>query len=344
MQPIYKVETTKIHSTSIASWFRNLLNIKTEEYTTSESLERFTHSCHKKNIEGKERILFVYSLNSRSLTLKNCRRRNLKMVSKVLKIIFVFTLVLSLITQVTMAAPPKNGGGGLNCSGVIDSRVDFEIHEIQGNGSVSPLEGKEVTTCGTVFAIASGSTGYWMQDTTEDGDPTTSEGLYVYGPNSGIAVGDVVSHTGTVTEYYGLTELSTRRQAKVIGSSNLPIQIELTSSMTYGELEFLEGMRVTVTSATVVAGSNKYNETFLVPGNTTSRVDRRDTTTPYFKIDDDLGRSITGASTFDTISGDPTGPLNYNFGAYTLLWSTGSVTVSDVGHTENMLNEDPLAI
>jgi predicted extracellular nuclease len=265
------------------------------------------------------------------------------MISKVLKGSFVFALVLSIIAQVTMAAPPNGGGGGLDCSGVIDNKVDYEINDIQGSGSVSPLEGKDVTTCGTIIAIASGSTGYWMQDTTEDGDSTTSEGIYVYGPNSGIAVGDIVRHTGKVTEYYGLTELSARRQASVIGSSSLPTPTEITSSMTYSELESLEGMRVTVTSATVVAGSNKYNETFLVPGSTTSRVDRKDTTTPYFKIDDDLGKHISDASTFDTISGDPTGPLNYNFGAYTLLWNTGSVSVSDVGHTENILSEDTIS-
>jgi hypothetical protein len=284
-------------------------------------------------------VYFSFVPFKKSLIRRGGKR---KVISKVLKVSFVFALVLSFIAQVTMAALP--GGGGLDCSGVIDNRVDYEIHDIQGSGSVSPLEGKEVTTCGTVIAIAGGPTGYWMQDTTEDGDPATSEGLYVYGPNSGLVVGDVVRHTGKVTEYYGLIELSSRRQASVIGSSSLPTPAEITSSMTYSELESLEGMRVTVTSATVVAGSNKYNETFLVPGSTTSRVDRKDTTTPYFKIDDVLGKYISGASTFDTISGDPTGPLNYSFDAYALLWNTGSVSVSDVGHTENILSEDTLKV
>ncbi|WLD92654.1 endonuclease/exonuclease/phosphatase family protein [Alkalihalobacillus sp. AL-G] len=259
------------------------------------------------------------------------------------KIVLGGTLAFSpsISPSTSLAAPPGGGpSSGADCSGIMDSNVDYEIHDIQGSGSASPLEGKDVMTCGTVTATT--SNGYWIQDTTEDGDRTTSEGIFVYRSNGpgGIIAGHVVSQTAKVTEYYGLTELNARREPKVIGSSSMPTPTEITSSMNYADLESLEGMLVTVTSATVVAGSNKYNETFVVPGSTTSRVDRKDTTTPYFKIDDLLDNHITGASTFDTITGNPTGPFDYNFGAYTLQWDTGSVSVSDEGHTENILSAD----
>ncbi|MCA0984951.1 endonuclease/exonuclease/phosphatase family protein [Halobacillus yeomjeoni] len=229
--------------------------------------------------------------------------------------------------------------GSNDCSGVT-SQVDYEIHDIQGNGDTSTLEGQEVTTCGTVYAVH--SNGYWIQDTTGDGDPSTSEGIYVYrsSGSGSIQVGDVIKQTATVKEYYGLTELSTYKSGNVIGTSQVPAATEITPSMSYGDLESLEGMRVTVKDATVVAGSNKYKDTYLVPGNVSSRVNRQDTTTPYFKVSDKLGNYISGASTFDTVQGDLTGPFDYSYDAYTLQWNAGTADVTDSGHTENAMAQD----
>ncbi|WP_028783932.1 lamin tail domain-containing protein [Thalassobacillus devorans] len=227
----------------------------------------------------------------------------------------------------------------VDCSGVEQS-VDYEIHDIQGSGNTSPYAGKTVTTCGTV--IATHSNGYWIQDTSEDGNAATSEGIYVYHSNGpgNIEPGDVVTQTGTVKEYYELTEIAASSGAKVVGSSSVPAPIELTSTMTKQDFESFEGMRVMVKNATAVAGSNEYKETYLVPGTTTNRVDRKDATTPLFKMGDKLGNYISGASTFDTITGSPIGPMDYDYGAYTLQWNSGTLNVSDEGHTENSLAAD----
>lgn len=255
---------------------------------------------------------------------------------KSLRAVFVlfFSGILGLVSMdESMAAQ------SVDCSG-ITAQVDYEIHDIQGDGSSSTLEGQKVSTCGTV--IATHTSGYWIQDTTEDGNAATSEGIYVYrssGPGA-INVGDVVTQTATVKEYNGLTELSAKRGPSVIGTSSVPAATEITSSLSYNDLESLEGMLVTVTNATVVAGTNKYNDTFLVPGSTSTRVDREDTTTPYFKVSDKLGNYISGASTFDTVNGDPTGPFDYSFGAYALQWNTGNVSTTDSGNTENILPAD----
>lgn len=243
----------------------------------------------------------------------------------------------------SLILPSMNVSGAApttDCSGVSNTQVDQEIHDIQGSGTASPYENQKVTTCGTV--VATHSSGYWIQDTTGDGDPSTSEGIYVYrsAGAGGINVGDVVKQTGTVKEYYDLTELSANQAPTVIGTSAVPAATEITSSMSYSDLETLEGMRVTVNDATVVAGTNKYNDTYLVPGSTSTRVDREDTTTASFKVGDLLGNYISGASTFDTVSGDFAGPLDYSYGAYTMQWNTGNANVSDVGHTENILAAD----
>lgn len=97
-------------------------------------------------------------------------------------------------------------------------------------------------------------------------------------------------------------------------------------------------MRVLVPSATVVAGSNQYGETFAVAGtNVTSRVSRKDTTTPLFKFKDAFGNKIDNASTFDQITGNPTGPLSYTYDSYAVLWQDGAATVKDTGNTQNSL-------
>ncbi len=77
------------------------------------------------------------------------------------------------------------------------------IHDIQGNGLLSPLDGSAVTTRGIVTALKFNN-GFFIQepDATIDADPATSEGLFVYtGSAPTVAVGDLVQVAGTVDEY-----------------------------------------------------------------------------------------------------------------------------------------------
>lgn len=265
---------------------------------------------------------------------------NFRMIgsSMVMNLTLSFVLLLGLMFS-SVHLPEVQAATG-KCSGIDDSQVTHEIHQIQGSGAESPLIGKTVTTCGTVYAIQ--SNGYWMQDTTPDSDPATSEGIFVYKSNGtgNLQIGDIVKQKGSVQEFYGLTEINAKAEWTKIGTGTAPAATEITPSMTYSNLESLEGMKVFVKSATVVAGTNKYNETFVVPGNTTSRVARTDTTTPLFKFDDVFGKWFPNASTFDTISGNPTGPLTYSFGAYGLLWNEGTASLSDTGNTQNALSAD----
>ncbi|MBM9622290.1 endonuclease/exonuclease/phosphatase family protein [Streptomyces zhihengii] len=78
------------------------------------------------------------------------------------------------------------------------------IHDIQGTTRLSPLAGGQVADVpGIVTGVRTyGSRGFWFQDPEGDGDPATSEGVFVYtGSVPTVAVGDRVLVSGTVGEY-----------------------------------------------------------------------------------------------------------------------------------------------
>jgi predicted extracellular nuclease len=136
---------------------------------------------------------------------------------------------------------------------------DATIAEIQGDKAKSPLENQQVKVHGIV--TARNRNGFFMQspDDKTDGNPATSEGVYVYiGQNGAFdgAAGDMVEVTATVQEFlprsetYGLTttELG-KATVKILSSKNaLPAPITLTTNDLVGNnllnLEKYEGMRV----------------------------------------------------------------------------------------------------
>lgn len=91
------------------------------------------------------------------------------------------------------------------------------IAEIQGTGATSPLAGKTVTTRGVVTAVfpTGGYDGLYIQTPGTGGDldlaaHTASDGLFVYSQAAAAALrpGQLVEVTGTVSEYYGLTQVT----------------------------------------------------------------------------------------------------------------------------------------
>ncbi|GAA1309258.1 endonuclease/exonuclease/phosphatase family protein [Saccharothrix xinjiangensis] len=78
-------------------------------------------------------------------------------------------------------------------------RVD--VHDVQGAGHRSPLLGRTVTDVrGVVIATDAYRKTFWMQSTTPDHDPATSEGIQVVVGKVGVKQGDLVSVSGTVQE------------------------------------------------------------------------------------------------------------------------------------------------
>ena len=146
------------------------------------------------------------------------------------------------------------------------------IHQIQGNGLLSPVNGQVVITEGIVTALKFNN-GFFLQaaDAEVDADPATSQGIFVFtgtAPPASAAIGNRVRVTGTVTEFTPGSDLNQLPITELVsptivllGSGNpLPAPVvlaasEANASATPGTLERYEGMRVSVAEATVVEGS-----------------------------------------------------------------------------------------
>ena len=101
------------------------------------------------------------------------------------------------------------------------------IPELQGTGNSSPCEGHRDNIQGCITGVT--ATGFFFQDLAGDGDTTTSDGIYAYlwsswtNPDN-LKPGDLVSVSGTVTEFYDATEFAHR--------SADPLQVTVTGACT----------------------------------------------------------------------------------------------------------------
>jgi uncharacterized repeat protein (TIGR01451 family) len=151
-----------------------------------------------------------------------------------------------------------------------DPPLALTIAQIQGNSLLSPHNGKRVVTEGIVTAIKFNN-GFFLQAANDDGDPATSEAVFVFtssAPPATAAVGTRVRVTGTVEEYtpssnphqLAITEIVTPTVEVLEAGVALPAAIELTAAelgpdALPGTLERFEGMRVSVAQAVVIAPS-----------------------------------------------------------------------------------------
>ena len=150
------------------------------------------------------------------------------------------------------------------------------IHEIQGNEARSPLTGETVTISGVVIGDFRGEGelgGFFVQeeDADIDGDPSTSEGLFVEfaDPFPALPVGRVVCVTGTVAERHGSTRLRQVTDLRVGRRTAIASPAKLTLPLAAaGTLESMEGMRIThpgILTVTGTYGLGRYGELILAP-------------------------------------------------------------------------------
>ncbi len=131
------------------------------------------------------------------------------------------------------------------------------IHDIQGSDDVSAMNGASVTIEAVVVGDFPGMSGYFVQeeDADIDADLNTSEGVLIYCSSvtckaTDVSVGDLVRVSGTVSEYYNMTEITSVTAVTVISSGNAlpsPANIQLPVNA-LSDLEAFEGMRVTATA------------------------------------------------------------------------------------------------
>ncbi|HSK28180.1 MAG TPA: lamin tail domain-containing protein, partial [Jiangellales bacterium] len=108
-------------------------------------------------------------------------------------------------------------GEALNTPGAPNALVEVEppppaealISEIQGSGPVSPLVDQVRTVEAVVTAVKPGLSGFHLQEeeADSDGDPATSEGVFVFGASTvgQVQVGQLVRVTGVVGEFTSTT-------------------------------------------------------------------------------------------------------------------------------------------
>ncbi len=185
------------------------------------------------------------------------------------------------------------GGRGSGATAVIPPPVGpvvTALYDIQGSGSASPLDGQNVTVRGIVtgdFQNGDADTrnelsGFYLQEENPDADPATSDGVFVFDgstPAVDVNVGDRVTVDGTVTEYFGETQISaTRVEVTLAGAGTVPeTEVKLPATATIrnsdgdliADLESLEGMLVRfpqALTATSLFGLERYGEILMSQG------------------------------------------------------------------------------
>ncbi len=110
------------------------------------------------------------------------------------------------------------------------------IMQIQGTKSASDYAGQTVSTQNNIVTALK-SNGFFMQDPVGDGIVATSDAVFVFTNSApGVAVGDSVNVTGTVSEFDGATEIggSLTNHTLTIGvnshSNGLPAPVDLASA------------------------------------------------------------------------------------------------------------------
>lgn len=97
------------------------------------------------------------------------------------------------------------------------------IHDVQGNGAATPIPGATVMVEGVVTANFQGTgrlRGFFLQeeDVDADADPATSEGIFVFCNScpTPVAEGQRVQVTGTVSEFFNMTQITASTAPSVV--------------------------------------------------------------------------------------------------------------------------------
>ncbi len=185
-------------------------------------------------------------------------------------------------------------------------------HDVQGAGATSPQVGNTLTVRGVITANA--SDGFFIQTATgDDGNPNTSEGLFVAGMTSAGA-GTVVDVTGTVEEFadFGagtVTRLVGVTDVLEVGTAVLPdpillTDVELSPTGSPDQLERFEGMRVTTASLRSVSATRSDGSFYVVVHDPASP-DARPFREPGIEVGAPALPCAIGPCAFQSFDGNP---------------------------------------
>lgn len=148
------------------------------------------------------------------------------------------------------------------------------IPQIQGAGAASPHAGTMQTTEGVVTLLV--SNGFYLQDPQGDGDPATSDGIFVFtGAPPSVAVGDRLRLAGTVVEFNAgdagrtVTQLTGVRGMLLLSKNNRVAPAPLALPMSGADFERHEGMLVQFSAPLTVSQNyfqGRYGQVTLSAG------------------------------------------------------------------------------
>ena len=150
------------------------------------------------------------------------------------------------------------GGGGGVASNELPSGSLTSIGTIQGTGAASPMTGQSVRISGVVTGdfqegdddVRRNLQGFFMQGP-PDGAPGSSDGIFVFdgrNPAVDVSVGEAVEVVGTVSEYFGETQIEAD-SVTITGTGSIrPVPL----SLPIASLEPYEGMLVEFTGTLTV--------------------------------------------------------------------------------------------
>ena len=212
---------------------------------------------------------------------------------------------------------------------MVQDSAAVPIAHIQGRGHISPFRGQQVMTTGIVTAVD--TDGFYLQDPAGDGDPDTSDGVFVFTRRiPAVAVGDALRVRGVVAEFQPggaktnnltITQITRPKLTRLSRRNPLPAPVVLGAGgrippdriidndgfavFDPGEdgidfYETLEGMRVRVRDAVAVSPTSRFGEIFVrTRGTSPSGLSPRgiltlrpdDFNPERIQIDDDFGLS-----------------------------------------------------
>jgi len=269
------------------------------------------------------------------------------------------TFALNLANPTGFAVLSDSSGTGT----IVNDDI-IPVYAVQGSGMTSPFAGQQVRTQGIVTAID--SNGYYIQDAAGDGNSATSDGVFIFTSTAptGVAIGDLIQVTGTVTEFVAgtgalsVTEINSPSALTVVSSGNtLPAAVVIGTDGVlpptengpgngFGNAlafyESMEGMRVTVQAPLVVQDTNSFGETWVLAsgGDGATGVNDRggitisagDLNPERIQIDNDanLSPNYNPTHTQGDILGDVTGIMNYANSSYEVLVTGTVTTLTDI--------------
>ncbi|WP_246041639.1 5'-nucleotidase C-terminal domain-containing protein [Robertmurraya kyonggiensis] len=241
----------------------------------------------------------------------------------------------------------------------IDGETGLKIHDIQGQSHSSPYKDQNVVDVPGVVTYVVDSSNFYMQDPNPDDNSSTAEGLLVYKPSHGVAVGDSVTVSGLVKEWVldgyaeklqtdlAMTEINAQsgKVTKVSSGNELPAAIVIgkdaippTSVIDNDNLgtfdpsedgidfyESLEGMLVSLENPTVT-GPQEYGEVTVITGQVEGKAYTKEGTPLLTKENQNPEKMFLQlddrsyvTKAGDRFDGTVTGVVSYTFSNYKIL-------------------------